>query len=178
MVLVFTWSKGVAWTGPGAGWAQVGSTVTNVSIQSAAWVRPVGAADPGSSVTMTTPSASKAVLSLGIYRGVDPANPVDAFAVVGDAGGTTHTTPTVTAAAGDWVASWWTDKSGAVAAWTTPAGVTERDDVYDTGTSARYSALLADSGGPVSAGTYGGLTATTDAASDKAVMWTIALKPA
>jgi PKD repeat protein len=178
MVLVFTWSKGVTWTGPGAGWTQVGTTVTNVSIQSAAWVRTVGASDPGSSVTMTTPTASKAVLSLAVYHGVDTTNPVDAFAAVGDGGGTSHVTPTVSAAAGDWVASWWTDKSAAVTAWTPPAGVTERDDVYDTGTSARYSAMVADSNGPVTAGTYGGLTATTDTASDKAVMWTIALKPA
>jgi PKD repeat protein len=178
MVLVFTWSKGVTWTGPGAGWTQLGSTVTNVRVQSAAWVRAVAASDPGSSVTLTTPTASKAVLSLALYRGVDAANPVDAFAAVGDAGGTSHATPAVTVAAGDWVASWWTDKSTAVTAWTPPAGVTERDDVYDTGTSARYSAMVADSGGPVAAGSYGGLTATTDTASDKAVMWTIALKPA
>jgi PKD repeat protein len=35
MLLAFTWSKGVTWNGPGAGWTQVGATVTNVSVSSA-----------------------------------------------------------------------------------------------------------------------------------------------
>jgi hypothetical protein len=56
--------------------------------------------------------------------------------------------------------------------------VTRRSDTYDTGTAARYSVLYADSATPVAAGSYGGLTATTDTASDKAIMWTIALRPA
>jgi hypothetical protein len=38
--------------------------------------------------------------------------------------------------------------------------------------------LLADSGGPVPAGQYGNLTATTNAASNRALMWTIRLTPA
>jgi hypothetical protein len=46
----------------------------------------------------------------------------------------------------------------------------QADDSYDTGTSGRFSSLLADSGGPVAGGSYGALTATTDTASDKAVM--------
>ena len=126
-------------------------------------------------MSLTSPTSSKATLSLATYDGV-ASNAVDAFAVTGDGGGTSHTTPTVTAGAGDWVASWWTDKSSAVSAWTVPSGVTRRDDAYDTGTSGRYSELIADSGGPVAAGSYGGLTATTDTSSDKAIMWTIALR--
>jgi len=173
-VMVLTYTKGVAWSSPGAGWTQIGSTFTNVSISSSAWVRRLGAGDPGSTVTVTAPSASKATLSLATYDGVAAAA-VDSFAVVGDAGGTSHTTPTVNAAAGDWVASWWTDKSTAVSAWTAPATVTKRDAGYDTGTSGRYSEMIADSAGPVAAGSYGGLTATTDTSSDKAIMWTIAL---
>jgi PKD repeat protein len=173
-VVVLTYTKGVAWSSPGAGWTQIGSTFTNVSISSSAWVRRLGAGDPGSTVTVTAPSASKATLSLATYDGVAAAA-VDSFAVVGDAGGTSHTTPTVNAAAGDWVASWWTDKSTAVSAWTAPATVTKRDAGYDTGTSGRYSEMIADSAGPVAAGSYGGLTATTDTSSDKAIMWTIAL---
>jgi hypothetical protein len=37
--------------------------------------------------------------------------------------------------------------------------------------------VVADSGGPVGAGSYGGLTATTDVSSDKTAMWAIALRP-
>ena len=57
-------------------------------------------------------------MSLAVYSGVSTASPVDAFARAGDAGGTSHTTPSVTAGNGDLVVSWWTDKSAAVAQWT------------------------------------------------------------
>jgi len=176
-VLVFTAGKDAGWTGPGAGWTQLGSTLTNVSIQSTAWIGQVGAGDPGRTVTMSNSTYSKAILSLAVYSGVSGTAPVDAFAVLGDAGGTQHTSPTVTAHAGDWVATWWTDKSAATAKWTAPAGVTTRDEAYDTGTSGRYSLLLADSGAAVADGSYGGLTAITDADSAKTAMWTIALMP-
>ncbi len=172
MVLVLTASG--TWSSPGAGWTQV-STLNNVSIFSTMWVKRVTGADTGSNITVTTSAAAKASLTLGVYRGVSSANPVSAFARVGDAGGTTHTTPTVSASTGDVVASFWTDKSTAVANWTAPGSVTKRSDTYDSGTSGRYSVLYADSGSPVGAGTYGGLTATTDTASDKAIMWTVAL---
>jgi PKD repeat protein len=177
MALVFTSSTTATWSGPGAGWTQIGTTLTNSTIRSSAWVKQVAAGDPGSKVTMTSTTASKAVMSLGVYDGVSTTTPVDGFAAVGDAGGTSHVTPSLTVTAGDWVVSSWTDKSTAVSAWTAPAGVAERDDSYDTGTTGRYSSLLADSGGPVAGGSYGALTATTDSNSDKAIMWTIALKP-
>ena len=74
--------------------------------------------------------------------------------------------------------SYWSDKSANTTAWTAPAGVAERDQVAADPGAYRFSELTADSGGPVPAGTYGGLTATTNATSDKAVMWTIVLKPA
>ncbi len=176
MVLVFTGS-GTTWGSPGAGWTQV-STLTNVSIYSTLWVKTVTGADTGSTITTTSSVASKASLTLAVYRGASATAPVSAFAVVGDAGGTSHTTPTVTASSGDLVASFWTDKSSAVASWTPPLSVTKRSDTYDTGAAARYSVLFADSTSPVGPGPYGGLTATTDSASDKAIMWTLALRSA
>jgi hypothetical protein len=175
MLLLFTSGAGTAWTGPGAGWTQVGSTFTNQTIQSQVWTRTVSPGDPGSTVSMSTSTYSKAVLSLAVYTGVSTTSPIDAFLATGDSNTTNHTSPTVTAKSGDWAVTWWTDKSAATSSWTTPAGVTKRDDAYDTGTSGRYSMLLADSGGPVRAGSYGGLTASTDATSAKTAMWTIAL---
>ncbi|HEY6935211.1 MAG TPA: PKD domain-containing protein [Marmoricola sp.] len=177
MVLVFTGGTAAGWSGPGPGWSQIGSTYTNVSIDSTAWTRQVASGDPGTKVSMTNPNYSKAILSLAVYSGVSGAAPVDAFAVNGDGGGTSHTSPNVTAKAGDLVATWWMDKSAATSQWTPPASVTKRDEAYDTGTSGRYSVLLADSGSAVAAGSYGGLTATTDADSAKTAMWTIALAP-
>jgi PKD repeat protein len=177
MVLVLTSGTSNTWSGPGAGWTQIGTTLTNVSINSSAWVKTASAADPGSPVTVTSPTSGKAILSLGVYSGVSTTQPVDAFARAGDAGGTSHSSPQVTASSGDLVLTYWTDKSAAVTHWTSPGSVTRRDDAYDTGTSGRFSVLLADSGSAVGAGAYGGLTATTDTASDKTAMWTIALSP-
>jgi len=177
MVLVMTSATSNTWTGPGSGWTQAGTTLTNATIASSVWTRQVAAGDPGSKVTFTSPTNAKAVVSLAVYDGVSDSHPIDVMAGSADAGGTSHTTPSVAATAGDWVASWWTDKSAAVSAWTAPSGVTQRDASYDTGTSGRFSSLVADSGGPVAAGSYGGLTATTDTSSDKAIMWTIALQP-
>ncbi|WP_158604491.1 PKD domain-containing protein [Nocardioides mangrovicus] len=176
MLLVLTSSAGAGWTSPPSGWTQV-STLTNSTISSTMWRKTAGSSDAGSAVSVTKSAAGKAVLSLAVYRNASGSAPVDAFAVIGDAGGTSHTTPTVTAAAGDRIVSWWTDKSTAVAAWTPPAGVTSRDSAYDTGSSGRFSMLVADAAA-AGAGTAGGVTATTDSASDKAIMWTVALKPA
>ena len=71
-----------------------------------------------------------------MYSGVSSANPVDAFGRAGDAGGSSHTSPAVSASSGDYVVTWWTDKSPAVAAWTLAFTVVAylalRDGGYDT----------------------------------------------
>ncbi|MEO7351751.1 MAG: hypothetical protein ABIR34_08830, partial [Marmoricola sp.] len=86
-----------------------------------------------------------------------------------------HASPSITAPDGAWVVQLWADKSTSTAAWTPPSGVTSRGTSFGTG-SGHTSALLADSGAPVAAGTYGGGVASTDASSAKGVAWTIALK--
>ena len=78
--------------------------------------------------------------------------------------------PTLTASAGSWVATYWSDKSSGTTQWTAPTGTTVRDTLTADPGSTRFSALLVDSNGPVAAGAYGGLKATTNATSDKAVM--------
>jgi PKD repeat protein len=88
----------------------------------------------------------------------------------------THVSPSVTAAAGDWVLTYYVDQGSGTTAWTPPAGVVVRDSATQTG-SGRYGALAVDSGGPVDAGSYGGLTARTNAVSSHAVAWTVALAP-
>ena len=52
-----------------------------------------------------------------------------------------------------------------------------RGTTIGTGTG-RVTSLLTDANGPASAGTVGGLTASTDAAGTKATMLTIVLAPA
>lgn len=177
MLLVMTTQTTVTWSDPGAGWTQVGSPITNVTIRSTAWTRTVVAGDPGSTITLTGSKSERLALSLSVYSGVSTSDPVDAFAQSVDPGGTSHTTPNVTASAGDWVVSLWTDKSSAVSAWSVPSSLTERDTATDTGAGGRMSFAAADSAGPVASGSYGGMTATTNASSDKAIMWSIALTP-
>jgi hypothetical protein len=75
------------------------------------------------------------------------------------------------------VVSYWADKSSATTGFTLPASVTGRQASCGTGTG-HVCSVLADSGGPVPAGTYGGLTAVADSASASATMWTLLLPQA
>lgn len=176
MLLFFTRTNTIDWSGPAGvtGWTQL-DTFDNGSTTSTVWEKTASSSDARATVRFTSPTYSKGVLELAVYRGATSAAPVLAHS--SDSSRSTHTTPTISAPAGATVASLWSDKSGSTTSWTAPAGVTTRDTAIGTG-GGRYSALLADSGGPVSGGNYGGITATTNAASTHADMWTVALSPA
>ena len=89
-----------------------------------------------------------------------------------------HTTPDGRrAGAGDWVMSYWADKSSATTGFTLPGGVTQRQAICGAN-AGRVCSVLADSDGAVATGTYGGLVATADSASANATMWTILLRQA
>jgi hypothetical protein len=83
----------------------------------------------------------------------------------------------VEAAAGDWALSYWADKSSATTAFTLPGSVTQRGAICGTN-AGHVCSVLGDSGGPVAAGTYGGLVATADSSSANATMWTVLLRQA
>jgi hypothetical protein len=124
-----------------------------------------------------TGGTTKATVQLLAYDGTrTAAGPVASFASAGRPAGTAHTTPTATAAAGSWVLSIWSDKQSAQRSWTPPAGVVERSDVTAPGTGA-VATMVADSNGPVPAGTVGGLTATVPTASNRATVFTLVLAP-
>jgi hypothetical protein len=94
-----------------------------------------------------------------------------------DSNTTSHTTPNAAVTtAGSLAVSYWADKSSTTTAWTLPAGVTARQSFFDKG-SAYITSQLADSGSTVGVGNYGTKKATTNAASGKAVEWTIILAP-
>jgi hypothetical protein len=88
-----------------------------------------------------------------------------------------HSTPTLEAATGDWAVSYWADKSSATTGFTLPGGVSQRQAACSAN-AGRVCSVLADSGADVPAGTYGALTATADAASSNATMWTVLLRQA
>jgi hypothetical protein len=86
-----------------------------------------------------------------------------------------HTTPSLDADAGDWAVSYWADKSSATTTFALPSGVVERQALCSAN-AGRICSSLADSDTGVPAGPYGGLTATANAASSNATMWTILLR--
>jgi PKD repeat protein len=178
MVLFWTQATTAGWAGPTGltGWTQADS-LTNASITTTVWTRTVAAGDAGGNVRFDSGVASKGALTLAVYRGVDTAHPVQALAHRGDTTTASHTTASVSAEPGDWVVSYWADKSEVTTAWTAPDGVSTRDTAFDTGTG-RYDSLLVDTGDAVLGGSYGGLTATTDGTSGRTDMFTIALNPA
>ncbi|MGZ4567103.1 MAG: hypothetical protein ACXVXR_09780 [Blastococcus sp.] len=72
----------------------------------------------------------------------------------------------------------WSDKQSAAREWTPPAsGTTVRSSLAGIG-AGDLATLVADSGGPVAAGTVGGLTATVPTASNRATMLTVVLAAA
>lgn len=178
LVLVFTRATTATWTGPAGvtGWTQR-DQVTNGSIISTVWTKTAVAADAGKTVSMNSSAFALGALTLSAYSGVN--NSVAPTIVDrSDSNTTNHVTPTATVANGDWVVSYWGDKSDTGAGWTAPAGVSVRDTISDTAGTTRFGSLLADSGAGVTAGTYGGLTAQTDAQSSLAIMFTMVFKPA
>jgi PKD repeat protein len=162
------------WSGPsGSGWTQVAS-YTSGTLVTTTWTKTLAASDAGSPVTFSSATAGHASVDLAVYRGVDTVHPVAAATQSGDGAQSSHLTPNATAGTGDWVVSFWADRSTATRTWTSPTSVSQRSATADTGT-VTVQDVLADTNGPVSAGTYGGIAATTDTTTVRSDMWTIAL---
>jgi len=150
-----------------AGWTRLRDQNTSGS-RSAVFSKVATAADAGSTVTVTLGGAARADVVVAAYRNV---------VISSHAGASGYTTPTASAATGDWVVSYWADKSSTTSGWTAPASETVRHSWANTG-SGHVSELFADSGGAVAAGTAGGLTAVpTGGTVGNAVAMTIVLRP-
>ena len=160
-----------------AGWTRL-QTATDGTMQSAVWWRLAGATDAGSALTVTATLTTKTDVQLLAYSGT-AASPIAAFAVATEPGtSASHRTPTVSAgASGGWLVSYWADKTGNATGWTGPAGATRRLQSVGTG-GGRITSLSVDSGGPVGAGTAGGLSATSSVSGNMSVMWSIVLAAA
>jgi PKD repeat protein len=72
--------------------------------------------------------------------------------------------------------SYWADKSSETTGWTPPAGQTQRSLALGTGPG-RITALATDPNAASAVGASAGLTATANAATGKATMWTVVLRP-
>ena len=174
LLLFFTGNlETVTISGP-AGWTGV-HAVSPSGVAGRLWSKVATGSDGGSTVTVTSSAITKSDLTVAAYRGT-AASPIGASAVkVDTATATSHTTPTVSVTdPGGWLVSYWADKSSSTTAWTTPAGQSVRSGSTGTG-GGHITSVLTDGNGPVSPGTRGGLTATTNAPGSRAVMFTVLL---
>jgi PKD repeat protein len=159
-----------------AGWTLLDDVVAG-DMRTVVWTKVAGSGDAGSAVLVALSGGSKYTSTVASYTGVDSA-PGLVFARAIDTGNhAARLTPAVATPDGAWVVSYWADKSGTTTSWTPAATVTARQQAC-AADAGRICSLLADSGGPVSAGGYPGVTASTDTSSAKATTWSIVLPPA
>nr|WP_278249646.1 PKD domain-containing protein [Nocardioides sp. IC4_145] len=177
LVLVLTWNTTAAPTGPGAAWTEIESRNGN-SIAGRVWTKTATSADAGSTVTVTTASAAKSVMSVAAYRSSGGLAEVTASEIGGsNLTGTSHTTPAVTVAdSGSWLVSAWAEESSVDQTWTLPASTTRRTSGAYTGTG-KVSMVLGDSDGPVALGTAAGRTATTSASAGRSMLFSVVVTP-
>jgi PKD repeat protein len=160
-----------------AGWHQLDTEADGTPLGSAVYYRAATNGDVGGTVSVTFASKVRNSVILADYNGADP-NTIEAYAKSWDSSKKAHVTPTAPVTVdGSLPVSYWTDKSSSTSAWTLPAGVNLDASQYDSGT-AFDTAVLADPGATVHTGSYGGLSASTNAADGKANAWTIILAPA
>lgn len=152
------------------GTQQAGTMVTRI------YARSAQSGDAGKTVSVALGDYAKAAMQLAAYHGTRAGNPVASVVMAPDTGNSaSHTTPAATVTGtGSWVISCWVDKSTSTTRWNVPAAVTPRDVFVGSG-SGYLSAILADSGGTVPSGSYGGFTASSDLPTTKAVTATIVL---
>ncbi len=127
---------------------------------------------------MTVPlsGGAKYTLTLADYTGTEVSPSIDFASAVFVATTSSRRTPTVAASEGDWVVSYWADKSSTTTAWTLPDSVTTRRTACGAD-GGRVCSALADSGSALPPGPYGNLEGTTNAPSDQATMWSFVLEP-
>jgi PKD repeat protein len=177
LLLVLSTNSDASGTAP-AGFTPEASQVSGANITTQLWSRTATAEDAGATLVVPLSKQAKATLQVLAYSGVSVTDAVTSVAGRVDIGGTSHTTPTATAAAGSWVVSVWSDKQSAARSWTLEGDdATVRDGRAGVG-SGDVATLVADSGGGVPAGTVGGLTATVPTASNRATVFTVVLTPA
>lgn len=178
LLIITTNVAGVTTTAPTGltGWTQIARQAASTAMETTIYRRTAAAGDSGVRVSVPLASSAKASLQFCDYSGVSVSDPVVTSAA--DINTATHTTPAVAVTAPrSWVVSLWADRSSATTAWSTPAGVTQRDLSAGPG-GGRVTSLLADSNGPVAAGQAGGVTATSNSVSGRGVTMSLVLAPA
>ncbi len=177
LLLFLTTNRAATTTGPTAGgtWRLLQNGFGDLNqIQTWVWERTAVAGDAGRVVAVPLNVRAKYVLTAAAYRGATVDSSTFAAETVNRAA---HTTPAATLDdTGSWVVSYWSDKTSATTDWASATGVQDRAEPIGAG-SGRVTSLLADSNAPLPNGTTPGLTATANAASRKATMVNVVLRP-
>lgn len=170
MVAILSVNSGAADITVPAGWETRAASST-AGMRGVLISRVAQAGDAGSQLRLTTSAYVRGSLTVTAYRNasVDAA----AFQMQNETvSSASHVTPQLTAESGDWVVSYWGDKTAATSSWAIPAGLTSRQQGAGTG-AGHLSWQLADTNAPVADGTVGGVTATANSSTANAIMATI-----
>ncbi len=162
-----------------SGWTLADHATTR-GMSSYVYTRTATGTDAGSALTVPyTGGYAKTAIDLLAYRGVSTGAFLTSANTTYNSSGTTRQAPaTPITTAGTWVISWWTDKSAATTtSWTLPSTLTKRNDSYGSGGGA-ISTAIADTGAPLTTGTYPARSATSNNPAGNAVAWTLGITPA
>ena len=178
LVLFVSTNTGVATSAMASGWSKVGSRAVN-GLGTEMWTRTAPAGEAGRVVSVALPSISKFDLTLLAYSGASTVRPLAALASRSETSSTTkHSTPSLTLPdSSSLVLSYWVDKSSKNTGWSLPTGQIRRAQNVGTG-SGRLTSVAADLGASSAAGPWSPVTASANASSARATMWSVALTSA
>jgi PKD repeat protein len=160
----------------GGGWTLLDNLVAD-DMRTVVWTKVAGAGTGGTAVSVPLSGTAKHTVTVATYTGVDGAASLPFASAIDTGNHAARQTPAVSVPDGAWVISYWADKSATTTSWTPPATVTARQQACGAD-AGRICSLFADSGHSLSAGSYPGVTASTNAPSAKATTWSIVLPPA
>lgn len=166
------------WSTP-AGWTLLDSGHVGTNLFAALWTKVAQAGDSGTAVTLATSNAGKACAMIAAYSGTDPVSPIDIAAGVSETVSTaSHATPAVaTSFDNAHIVIAAVQSDSATQSWGTATGYTKRQDSVDNSSLSGHVTGTVQGKPAPTIGTYGGEALVAAAASNKAMMWTIALAP-
>ena len=153
-----------------AGFAQDGELHTTI------WTKAIGAGEPGTNVTFTLTPATKADLTISVFRGVDGTAPIEAIDVVQETKlRVGHRSPEIPVATDSVVLHFWSQRSSETTEFTSPGSEIPLSTSFGQG-GGRIATALSVVPNQVSA-TAPGAVAVAEHHSLAALGWTIALRP-
>src|SRR5699024_1480252 len=130
--------------------------------------------EAGKTLTVSSGNRVKWDLTVVAYRGTGD-DPVEVLAAKAVRNTASHTSPTVQVNGADRMGmTYWSDRGGTTTEWTAPDGPSVLSTQVGSGGGRVSSLLVAE---PAPAGTYGGLTAETNAPTSRAASMTVVLAP-